>query len=96
MLLDIVTLSLMGSIEPVRAVRFSTNAVKWWAQYGEVGFREASLRAGERPSALRAGWNSPLRSITNAVKWWAQYGEMGFREASPQGSERKSVARGLE
>ena len=26
------------------------------------GFREASLRASERPSALRAGWNSPTGS----------------------------------
>ena len=27
-----------------------------------MGFREASLRASERPSALRAVWNSPLAS----------------------------------
>ena len=38
-----------------------------------MGFREALLRASERPSALREGWNSPLRSAMSEAKWWAQY-----------------------
>ena len=45
--------------------------MKWWAHQGKPGFREAQLRAGERPSALHAGWDSPVRVITSEVKWWA-------------------------
>ena len=46
--------------------------MRLWLGASELGFREALLRASERPRALRAGWNSPLRSAMSEAKWWAQ------------------------